>query len=603
MTRYASENCRFPSAAEIITALDGNSLNGRCRCPAHDDNKPSLDVSEGNKGAVWYCHAGCSQEAVRAALVKLRIWPERVERKPAGSDPDEFERFRKAMTILRAAAQAKKARPVEYLKGRGIEFIPKNAAVLPASAAMELTGRRFPAMVLPILDDTGLRGAHVTFLTSDLKKNVKDKDGKSLRRTFGPVKGAYITLGGRLPEADKPLVIAEGIETALAASEITGYPAIAARSAGNMKEIIPPPCSEVIVAGDNDNSGTGRREAETAASAFAKIDRPARVVLPTKHKDWNDALRDPKADLRALRRLFEQAPCLVPAAAASVGMEAFMGVKFPPRRYLLKPWLTTTGLAMLFADAGVGKTRLVLSIGYGVASGGGLLGWRCEHRAPVLFVDGEMPGELLQRWLGELGPTLPEADFQILSHSMLELRGQDMPDLGTEEGRAFLDEVIEKNRIELIILDSVSTLVRCGVENDAESWRQIQTWSLKHRQRGRAVLYLHHTGRSGKMRGTSMREVVIDTAIRLAALPDECTDNETAVELSYSKHRHFFGKDALPLLVHYGTAEGEIKWRGQVRTPAHAEEVEELKEKGLSNRKISEQLGISKQEAENHERD
>ena len=220
-----------------------------------------------------------------------------------------------------------------------------------------------------------------------------------------------------------------------------------------------------------------------------------------------------------------------------------MGLVFPKRQFLLKPWLTTTGLAMLYADAGIGKTRFALSVGYAVAGGQPLLGWPCQHRAPVLFVDGELPGELLQRWLSDLGQTLPDKDFQILSHSMLEQRNQSMPDLGTPEGRGYLDEIIERNSTELVILDSISTLVRSGEENVVESWRAVQDWSLKHRLRGRAVLYLHHTGRSGKMRGTSLREVVIDTAILLSApLEDETTKEETAVELSFQKHRHFFGR-------------------------------------------------------------
>ena len=50
--------------SSIIAALGGNS-SGMCRCPAHDDNTPSLHVSEGANGKVLVkCHAGCSQEAV-----------------------------------------------------------------------------------------------------------------------------------------------------------------------------------------------------------------------------------------------------------------------------------------------------------------------------------------------------------------------------------------------------------------------------------------------------------------------------------------------------------------------------------------------------------
>lgn len=40
-----------------------------CRCPAHDDQSPSLSIHAGDDGGVvWRCHAGCEQAAVIAAV-------------------------------------------------------------------------------------------------------------------------------------------------------------------------------------------------------------------------------------------------------------------------------------------------------------------------------------------------------------------------------------------------------------------------------------------------------------------------------------------------------------------------------------------------------
>src|SRR5262245_57861842 len=65
---------RIYSREEIIKGLGGNLDTGMCRCPAHDDNTPSLHVGNGRKGVVWKCHAGCSQEEVREALREKGLW-------------------------------------------------------------------------------------------------------------------------------------------------------------------------------------------------------------------------------------------------------------------------------------------------------------------------------------------------------------------------------------------------------------------------------------------------------------------------------------------------------------------------------------------------
>lgn len=44
------------------------------RCPAHDDQKRSLKVSEGKlRRIVWFCHKGCAERKVRHAIITLGV--------------------------------------------------------------------------------------------------------------------------------------------------------------------------------------------------------------------------------------------------------------------------------------------------------------------------------------------------------------------------------------------------------------------------------------------------------------------------------------------------------------------------------------------------
>jgi hypothetical protein len=76
-------------------------------CPAHEDSDPSLSISDGEKGVVVKCHAGCSQENVLSALEFMGVEIRRP--KVNGNGHAHHEEFN--LAILAAA----KKLPVEFL--------------------------------------------------------------------------------------------------------------------------------------------------------------------------------------------------------------------------------------------------------------------------------------------------------------------------------------------------------------------------------------------------------------------------------------------------------------------------------------------------------
>lgn len=82
-----------------------------------------------------------------------------------------------------------------------------------------------------------------------------------------------------------------------------------------------------------------------------------------------------------------------------IGLNDFLRLELPPQEDILTPWLTTQGLAMIYAPRGVGKTHVALGIAYAVATGGEFLRWQAPKPRGVLYLDGEMPAKMMQERL------------------------------------------------------------------------------------------------------------------------------------------------------------------------------------------------------------
>ena len=575
------------NAQSIIRALDGNTATGMCRCPVHNDETPSLHVDEKNGRVLFKCHANCSQDAVIRALQSRNLWPTGKKTVPQTKQPDDdYQRFRKALAILRAAADPKMERPIAYFKGRGINTVPSNAMLLPAEKSDKLTGKRFPALVLPVVKDDKLIGAHLTWLSRDGTKKLSTEHP---RRMYGPIRGGYVQLGE--PDPDQPLIIAEGVETALSASQLTGFPAIAALSATNMPAVTPPACTEVIIAADKDDAGI--KAAEASKLKLIDLGRKGRIAIPNGHRDWNDALNcgADHADLRhsiSGAELFEGS-----AAVRALTMAEFMNLDFPAREHLLRPWLPSGSINMIHAQRGSAKTYFALSVAYAVATGQSLMGWEAHERKQVrvLYTDGELPGGLLQKRLKELGPQSP--NLMILAREQFNMKRKQMFDLGDATGREYLDGFIDQNKIDLIVLDSLSTLVRSGEENEAGPWAPIQDWLLQHRWLNRTILLVHHEGKSGRPRGSSKREDVLDTMVGLKKRDDLDGANDSAFEVRFTKSREFYGADAAPMIIRLSVASGTVGWRHESVRDSVRDQVEEMLEQGLKQSEIATELNLS----------
>jgi hypothetical protein len=140
-------------AEDIARALHGRrSLNQWvCRCPAHDDRRPSLAVRDGDDGRVLlHCHAGCGPLDIIDALKALGLW-ETQEHTCAPSKPKPPAKpatdnrgkarwlWQRSQPIMGTAAEL-------YMRRRGISCpLPATLRFLPGN------DRYPPGMIAPFV--------------------------------------------------------------------------------------------------------------------------------------------------------------------------------------------------------------------------------------------------------------------------------------------------------------------------------------------------------------------------------------------------------------------------------------------------------------------
>jgi len=176
-----------------------------------------------------------------------------------------------------------------YLNRRlGLEQVPPGLRLHPGLRYTDDDGvdlGRFPAMIARIQypDGTGA-SIHRTYLTDDGQKAPVPQPKKIMA-------GKPLNTGAvRLAAAGTTLGIAEGIETALAASIRFSVPVWAATNAVLLEAWVPPEGVErVVIAGDNDASFTGQAAAYGLARRLVQKGLAVEIRIPDQvERDWAD---------------------------------------------------------------------------------------------------------------------------------------------------------------------------------------------------------------------------------------------------------------------------------------------------------------------------
>jgi putative DNA primase/helicase len=257
---------------------------GMVRCPLHDDRNPSLSIRDGDEpGRILVtCFAGCDRRDIIDELRRLGLIGEAASREPITrkpSPPAEHKPDPAALEIWLAASPATGSVVESYLRHRGITLpVP---ASLRCGSRLHLDRYDMPAMVAAVQRPDGkIVAAQTTLLTTAGKKATV-----SIPRITTGALGAGAV---RLAKAGDVLGIAEGIETALSAMQLSGVPTWACLGAGRMhRVVVPDGVRELHVFGDNDDAG----RAAVERTAHANQHRRCVLRYPARQfKDWNEWL-------------------------------------------------------------------------------------------------------------------------------------------------------------------------------------------------------------------------------------------------------------------------------------------------------------------------
>jgi hypothetical protein len=232
-----------------------------------------------------------------------------------------------------------------------------------------------------------------------------------------------------------------------------------------------------------------------------------------------------------------------PAAEIRVfSSREFRGREYPPRIPLL---VTSDGRIVLrhpsviqvHAWRGVGKTNFTVSLVDSIANATGFLRWKGATKPDgqnfrSLYAEGEQPADDLQEQLELL--TSESDNFFIAT---LEDQANGFPKITTAEGRAAFEAVLAKNKIDVLVLDSISTLANIAM-NDEESQLPLGDWFIRLRTVLKiTVIYLQHDGKGGQQRGHSKHEDWVDASIHLTWPEDYKGAGGLKARLSFDKAR------------------------------------------------------------------
>jgi putative DNA primase/helicase len=215
-----------------------------------------------------------------------------------GKQHKDWPEERQRLQAIWDGATQDTGRIAEYFQSRGITVsVPTTLRLHPHLFYFHKGPEaRYQAILAEIIRDGKTIGVHQTWLSPDGPGKADVSQPRKSRKCAESLSGGSIRLFGLEPGT--PLVLCEGIETAISVRQITGLAVWSCINSTMLEKVqLPDSIREVYIGVDKDKSGAGQRAAERLSKRLVAEGRKVQIALPPgpipegqKSLDWNDVL-------------------------------------------------------------------------------------------------------------------------------------------------------------------------------------------------------------------------------------------------------------------------------------------------------------------------
>jgi len=324
-------------------------------------------------------------------------------------------------------------------------------------------------------------------------QRIKSGGGK-LFLPGGEISGGYYSIEGSDAADMSRIYIAEGYATGATIREATGGHVAVAFNAGNLGKVAQAirsqvPDIEIVIAGDNDESGIGEAKGKVAA----KLANGIFTMPPNIGMDWNDL--SVQYGLESVNKEIERQTSSPVATNSGVNILCALSIKLEAIKWLWNGWLAGGKLHILAGQAGTGKTTLAMSIAATISTAGKWPDGEDASTGSVLIWSGEDdPADSLVPRLLASGANLKRVFFIT---DVIDRDGARNFDPAKD-----LPQLIEKASLipglRLIIVDPIVSAITGDSHKNAEVRRGLQPIVEMASKLGAAVLGITHFTKGSK---------------------------------------------------------------------------------------------------------